>query len=334
MRNNLFYIFLLQMVITSAEANTADNDERIYIAFNSAVTRLSGDEARLDDFLNIQVTKDSSTTLKQLETAVYPFKNKTSLNAEYIVRFIEEKLGIDVNKVSWRGDKHSELRKIATIEKHELANEKYWQEKIERALSKSIKETLNATRVEVKMMATRPAPSRFKGVTNIGIKYNQSMPVRSRMAVWVELHKQDNIISETALWFRVKVFAKRLVAKQNIVRHRRVTLENFYQDEIEITLNAEDYVSSFSSIYSIWTTKRITKGLPLKSYYLEKEPLIKKNQVLIIEYHATHIHLEVKGKALANAFLGDDLMILVEGSHQPVKGKVMSKNRVRVANDV
>lgn len=334
MRNNLFYIFILQMVINSVDANTADNNERIYIAFNSAVTRLSGDEARLNSFLSIQVTNDNSDTLKQLKVAVYPLKNKAILSAEYIIRFVEEELGIDVNKVNWRGDKHSELRKAATIEKHEIANEKYWQEKIEAAFSESIKETLNATRVEVKMMVARPAPPRFTGVTNIRIKYNKSIPVRSRMAVWIELRKQDNMISETALWFRVKVFAERLVAKQNIVRHKRVTLENFYQDEIEITLNAEDYISSFSSRNSIWTTQKITKGLPLKSYYLEKEPLIKRNQSLVIEYHATHIHIEVKGKALANAFLGDYLMILVDGSRQPLKGIVISKNRVRVANDV
>ncbi len=315
----LFLIFIFLITYSEVEAS----DVALYLSFKSPVIRANNDTVKLKDVLIIEVLNNDSGFNKDALGEITYFITEEFLDSQRLIEYIAKKINSPVERLRWRGSKQVKIN-------HSMFGIQY------QKLGLQIKETLinhlskQFIDVEVELVNQKNGLNLLKQATGFRIKNLDRVKAKKRTAIWIELLDGTKVISEMPVWFRVKVFANVLLADEDINKHEAMEPNKFSLSLIDVTGRQTKYIQDVSKLNNQWATKNILLGTPLQKSFIADEPLVKRNQNLLVEYKKNNILIQVKGKSMNNGFLGDSILVLIENTKKPVKVRVMAKNRVEV----
>lgn len=315
----LFAFIIFSIACTKAQAI----ESTIYLSFKHSTIRAEKSEVLLKDLLVIETAnRESNSLINELESLNYIIKDKL-INANEVILNITKKVKIQEESIVWRGSKQVKFKiEKPLIETHEITK------RIKEFLVSFLKDKYDS--IEVELVPQKNNDKFFFMATDFRVKNIEQINVRKRTAVWIELIKDDKVISEVPVWFQMKAYAKVLTAIEDIGQFESLDLSQLTYQLIEVTGDENKYFYLNDEINNLWTTKKLVAGAPLQKYFVAQEPLIKKNQDLLVEYKRKFISIETTGKAMSHGFLGDSILILLEGSRAPIAAKIIANNKVKV----
>ena len=237
-------------------------------------------------------------------------------------------LGVKTEKIKWLGTRQTILVEKTNDEEYRaIANQ------AETALIEQLKVLF--PQVEVEATSQMKKRRRLVGFDNVRVKplqLNKTEPltgINKRMSIWIELIKNDRVVDEVPLWFKVKVFDDVLTAQENIRAETRVDLSMVEKRRVEVTNKRNGYFTSLPK-ESLWVVKNLKRGEVLTQKTIKPEPWVKRNKPVIVEYSNRNISIQVKGKALNHGYENDRVLVDIKESSRPVSTRVIATNKVKV----
>lgn len=302
-------------------ANATTPKAVVYASFKSPVIRTDVTNIQITDFVHVEVRQAIESDFeKKLQALKYPVES-SFLDAASIQNFLVENTKLKLEQVIWRGSKKAKVELLAKAVKTTT---------IIAQVEKSLREYLSGQFELVELKAVSQNNHKIKQATRFEIKNLANIKVKKRVAVWVTLFNQTKTIGEIPFWFQVKVHNKVLVAEEAINKHQTLSSEQFSLQLVDVTEGPENYLTVLQPLDKLWATRRISQGTAIVKKLVAKEPLIKRNQEVVIEYQVKNISIEARGKAINSGFLGDSIMILMDAAKSPVKAKIIAENKVKV----
>ena len=142
--------------------------------------------------------------------------------------------------------------------------------------------------------------------------------------------QNSKILKLVKLSFGIRNFANICVAARDIAKGEMILKDDLTVERRDITLHPELKNVSMEMICGMSSIRKIDRGTPLTEKMIENPIIVKKGQMVKIEYKSEFLSLSTSGKALENGRRGEALKVKNLDTDKNVIGCVLNSETVSV----
>ncbi len=149
---------------------------------------------------------------------------------------------------------------------------------------------------------------------------------------WVKVYlfKNNGIFQTTNLNLQINLFQKVLVARESIKQGQDLTPELFDVARREVTSLADPPIVSPRELDGKSAARAMVAGRTLTQSFLRKQEIVKRGDVVSIEYSSCSIKITASGEAKESGCLGETIKVKNVSSSRIISAVVQDERTVKI----
>ena len=149
---------------------------------------------------------------------------------------------------------------------------------------------------------------------------------------WVKVYlfKNNGIFQTVNLNLQINLFQKVLVAKESIKQGQNLTPELFDVARREVTSLADPPIVSSQELDGKSAARAMVAGRTLTQSLLQKQELVKRGDMVSIEYSSGSIKITASGEAKEPGYLGETIKVKNMSSSRIISAVVQDEKTVKI----
>jgi flagella basal body P-ring formation protein FlgA len=149
---------------------------------------------------------------------------------------------------------------------------------------------------------------------------------------WVKVYffRNDGIFQTTNLNLQVSLFQNVLVAKKSIKQGENLTSELFDVARREVTSLADPPIVSPGELEGMSATRAMASGKTLTQSFLKKQEIVKRGDLVSIEYSSGSIKITASGEVKESGCLGETIKVKNMSSSKIISAVVQDEKTVKI----
>ena len=149
---------------------------------------------------------------------------------------------------------------------------------------------------------------------------------------WVKVYffKSDNIFQTANLNLQINLFQKVLAARESIKQGQSLTPDLFDVVRREVTSLADPPIASPQELDGKSAARQIVAGKTLTQSCLQKQEIVKRGDLVSIEYSSGSIKITASGEARESGGLGETIKVKNMSSSKIISAVVQDEKTVKI----
>lgn len=151
-----------------------------------------------------------------------------------------------------------------------------------------------------------------------------------RVPAVVKIQVDDRTVAQSRVVANIDVYGDMVVAARALGRHHIIGPDDLKVVKANLSAAGPGATSDPQALVGLRTGSRIGMGQPIDPRRLERAPLIKRGEVVVMVVQSGRLKVTAKGKATQTGYLGSRIKLINLASRRHVYGKVLPDGRVLV----